>query len=118
MKSCTFGKPERIRRNIDFKRIREEGSSYSDGLFVVSKLKNDIGHHRLGVTISSSRVRLACDRNRTKRLIKEFFRLNKTGLSKTPYDIVVFIRKALPDKIDYAGMEKRLRFLMKKASVI
>ena len=59
--------------------------------FVVIIKQNGLGMTRLGVTVSK-RAGNAVKRNRIKRLIREFFRLN---YSKIPqgYDIVVTAKK-------------------------
>lgn len=42
--------------------------------------QNDSGQHRLGITASKRVSRLAVDRNRMKRLLREMFRLSEATL--------------------------------------
>ena len=79
-----LSKPERIKRSLEYRRTLRQGSSYRNGVFNLAISKNRIGHHRLGVSISSSRVRLSSARNRIKRLVKEVFRLTKEKLKNGP----------------------------------
>lgn len=48
---------------------------------------------RLGLVIAKKHIKLAVDRNRVKRLIRESFRLNKATLPSV--DIVVLARKGM-----------------------
>lgn len=117
-KRYSFSSPERIKRNFEYKRVRKQGVFYRNGVFVLAIVKNGIERHRLGVSISSSKVRLSSRRNRIKRLIKEAFRLNKLELKNGPYDIVISIAKTPPYKVDYAIVEKKLKILLRRARVL
>jgi ribonuclease P protein component len=79
MGSHTFGKEERIRRRADFLRIFKEGTRYQTDHFRVSRCSNPLPFRRLGISVEK-RIGSAVKRNRLKRLIREFFRLNKEAL--------------------------------------
>ena len=64
--------------------------SYSEH-FTIIECKNQTGISRLGITVSK-KVGNAVQRNRIKRLIREYFRLNRSRLS-TPRDIVIIAKK-------------------------
>ncbi|MCY3541274.1 MAG: ribonuclease P protein component [Gammaproteobacteria bacterium] len=52
---------------------------------------NTLEFARLGLTVSKRNVRLAVDRNRVKRLLREWFRVNKDHFRS--YDIVLSVRE-------------------------
>lgn len=59
--------------------------------------RNQLGHHRLGITASKRVARLAVDRNRMKRLLREMFRLSETTLLslESHYDWVFNAKRSL-----------------------
>ena len=91
MEKQSFGKHVRIRKRRDFLTVYQQGvRSYSE-YFTVIASRNQTGISRLGITVSK-KVGNAVQRNRIKRLIREYFRLNRSRLS-TPQDIVVIAKK-------------------------
>jgi len=113
-----FGRSQRLKKNFEFKRARIKGTSYRDGFFILNIIKNDTGRHRLGASIGASKLRLASDRNRLKRLIREAFRINKRKLKNGAYDIVVAIKRAPGRKLYYADIERKMLALLKKANAL
>lgn len=59
--------------------------------------RNDAGHHRLGITASKRVARLAVDRNRMKRVLREMFRLSEATLQEVEphYDWVINAKRSL-----------------------
>lgn len=90
---CVFAltKKERLLNRTDFVNLNRSGKRYHTRHFLVIFKKNGLGITRLGVTVSK-KTGNAVKRNRTKRLIREFFRLNKAYLPQG-YDIVVAAKK-------------------------
>ena len=58
---------------------------------------NGLSHHRLGITASRKATGNAVERNRSKRLLRETFRLNNAALEalQTEYDWVLNAKRSL-----------------------
>jgi ribonuclease P protein component len=81
-------KDERLRREADFEIIVKEGMRRHTKNFLIIARKNDQGYCRVGA-VASKKVGNAVERNRVKRLVREFFRRNKDKLPvSTDYVIV------------------------------
>ena len=76
--------------------------------FVVFIQKNENTLHRLGIVVKKE-VGQATFRNRVKRYIREFFRLNKQQI-RGSYDIILMIRKGCSFN-RYQEAEEELRRL-------
>ena len=82
---------EKILNRADFVKLNRSGKRLYTKHFTLSIKQNGQGVTRLGVTVSK-KTGNAVKRNRTKRLIREFFRFNKAYLPQG-YDIVVAAKK-------------------------
>ncbi len=60
--------------------------------FTILARANGLGYPRLGMAISRKAIRLAVQRNRIKRLLREYFRLNKHALDSV--DLVILAKPA------------------------
>lgn len=67
----------------------------SDRHLLLLAQRNDLLRARLGLVIGKKNVKLAVQRNRLKRMIRESFRLNQQRLSG--WDLVLVARKGLGD---------------------
>jgi ribonuclease P protein component len=87
-KSEGLRREERLRKKGDFETIAKEGIRRHTKNFLIIARKNDRGFSRLGA-VASKKVGKAVERNRVKRLMREFFRRNKDRLPpSTDYVIV------------------------------
>jgi ribonuclease P protein component len=69
---------------------------------------NGLSHHRLGITASRKATGNAVERNRSKRLLRETFRLSNTALDalKIEYDWVLNAKRSLLDVKVAASLEE------------
>ena len=91
MKKQSFGKTERIRKRTEYGTIYRRGERVHSNSFTVILSPNARGDTRLGVAVNK-RIGNAAKRNRIKRLVREFFRLNKDVLPDSK-DMVVIAKK-------------------------
>jgi ribonuclease P protein component len=87
MRLFSFKKEERILRRSEFIDLNRLGKRYPGENFVVMIRKNGRNINRLGINVSK-RVGNSVQRNRVKRMIREFFRHNKQQIPKG-YDILI-----------------------------
>jgi ribonuclease P protein component len=85
-----FRRCDRLVHAADFERVYRAGRRAGDGLFGVSAAPNQIGHARLGMSVSLRTTGNAVRRNRVRRLIREVFRLRRPALPSL--DLVVTSR--------------------------
>lgn len=109
METFSFHKDERIRNRRDFQIVYDRGVRRGSEHFVVVFLENTSGTKRLGITVSK-KVGNAVKRNRIKRLVREFFRLNKARLPGAG-DIVVIARRHRDD-LTYRKVSRELGELL------
>jgi ribonuclease P protein component len=91
MEKRTFGRHERIFKRKDYTTIYDQGVRRHSKHFTMIACRNQAGARRLGVTVSK-KAGSAVQRNRIKRLLREFFRLNKSRFSSSQ-DIVIIAKK-------------------------
>jgi ribonuclease P protein component len=84
----------RIRKADEFRAVYGRKARASDHLLLVYARENELGHPRLGLSISR-KVGGAVVRNRWKRLIREAFRLNIARLPQG-VDLVVIPKQGPP----------------------
>ncbi len=91
----SFKKTERILKRKDFSAVYAGGKRFYSSSFVVI-VRGHAQLRRIGVVVSK-RVGKAHRRNRIKRLLREFYRLN-SSLFPTGMDIIVIANR--PTKLD------------------
>ena len=94
MKEQSYRKPERVTNRSRFKAIYDQGVWRSSKYFTTVTCVNAQGVKRLGITVTK-KTGNAVKRNKVKRLIREFFRLNK-GLFPDKHDVVIMAKRNMP----------------------
>ena len=102
----------RLKKNEDFRRVYNRGASVANRLLVLYSLSNGLTESRLGISVSK-KVGNSVVRHRTKRLIREAYRL---GEERFPagLDFVIIARPAAAGK-DYFEIRDALEHVLKKA---
>ena len=87
-----FTPADRIRKRREYQQVYDRGRKISSRSFTLFLLENDLRRPRLGIT-ATRRVGGAVQRNRAKRLLREWFRRAKRELP--PVDLVVSVRSGI-----------------------
>jgi ribonuclease P protein component len=106
MKPFSFPKNERLLNRKDFVNLNRFGKRYHGKHFTLILRKNTLTVKRLGITVGK-KVGNSVKRNKVKRLIREFFRLNKNHFPDS-CDIVVIAKTGAVDLV-FRKVEKELR---------
>lgn len=106
-----------LRKKSEFNSVYQHGKRVHGENFSLILLPNTLAHNRLGISIHGQ-LKGAARRNRIKRIIREFFRLNKRFLQENSskscelpcMDIVITVRKgfSLDNPADIAAAVNRL----------
>lgn len=100
-----FTKSLRLLSSNDFQTVFNDAplrASHQNFLFLARQ--NALNHPRLGLVIAKKHIRLAVQRNRVKRLIRETFRTKQQQLPDI--DVIVLARKGMNDLTNAALVEQ------------
>ncbi len=101
-----FGREKRLLTPQQFKAVFDSASNKVSGKSVLLLARNNqLEHPRLGLVIGKKSVKLAVERNRIKRQIRESFRHNQELLNGV--DIVIVARRGIAD---LSNIELRQQF--------
>jgi ribonuclease P protein component len=109
-----FRKHEHILKSKDYRAVYKKGLSVKQGPLVLCYLPNGLAHSRIGFSISSRNVKLSTRRNRARRLFREVYRRNK-GAVRAGFDIVLVVKRHLPENMVYDAAELALFKLIRAA---
>ena len=95
MRFFLFPKENRIRKRPEFLALSSRGKKVHTGAFLAIFETSESGKKRIGITVSK-KVGNAVTRNRIKRVVREYFRLNKHRL-KYDLDINIIAKRSASD---------------------
>uniref|UniRef100_A0A7C4JQJ8 Ribonuclease P protein component n=1 Tax=Thermodesulfobacterium geofontis TaxID=1295609 RepID=A0A7C4JQJ8_9BACT len=94
MKKERLSSKERLKKDKEFQVVFREGKKvWIDSILLIIYKPNDLNYRRLGIIVSK-KIKKATQRNRVKRLIREFFRRNK-DLFPENCDIIIIPHPSL-----------------------
>ena len=108
MLSNSLRKKERIHKKEEFLQILREGERYKTKHFKVMIKENHLDRVRLGLIVSK-KIGNAVKRNNIKRLLREFFRINKSFFPLG--SDILFIAKPGDDSLNYSKVDKEFKEL-------
>ena len=112
MVSRSFGRDKRLLTSRHFSAVFDSPTGKAPGRSVLLLARdNGLDHPRLGLVIGKKSVKLAVERNRLKRLIRDSFRLHQEMLAGL--DIVMVARKGLGD-LDNPELHQQFAKLWKR----
>jgi ribonuclease P protein component len=112
MADARFSKVQHLRRPAEFERVYQRKASASDGRIIVYAAANELGHARIGLSVSR-KVGGAVIRNRCRRLLREAFRLSRDQLP-AGVDLVIIPRSGWIDGL--AGLRGSLVEVSRRAA--
>jgi len=86
----SYTKQDRLLKRAEFLRLKKTGKKIQGRLFIAITALNGKQRSRLGITVTR-KVGKSSQRNRIKRLAREFFRLNRRQLAKN-WDINIIAK--------------------------
>ncbi len=108
-------KSESLKKNRDFQKVYQRGTSYANRYLVMYVLENQYKKNRLGISVSK-KVGNSVVRHRVTRLIRESYRLNEMKF-KSDLDIVVIARPSAKER-SFHEIESALMHVAKKHHIV
>lgn len=112
--SRSFGREKRLLTSRQFSAVFDSpDGKVSNRYFLALARRNSVSLPRLGLVIGKKNVKLAVERNRLKRVMRDSFRRHQLLLSDL--DITLVARKGLGD-VENAELHQQLEKLWKRLS--
>lgn len=105
----SFGRENRISKRVDFWKDRGRRKRFDTEHFMVILRKNNKDVKRLGLVVGR-KVGGAVSRNRIKRLIREFFRLNNEKMPESS-DLIIVAKENIDIK-GYQEVSEELKVIL------
>ncbi|PCI60502.1 MAG: ribonuclease P protein component [Gammaproteobacteria bacterium] len=106
-----FNRELRLLTPDHFKVVFSKPIRFHSQHFTVLIRENSINNNRIGFAVAKKRVKLAVQRNRIKRLVRESFRLNQHDL---PIVDIVIMAKSGIDKLDNQAISLQIEKIWRK----
>jgi ribonuclease P protein component len=113
MMRFSFKKEDRILKRAEFVDLSRSGRKLQNDCFIAFFKPGRLDRSRLGITVTR-KVGKAAQRNRIKRLVREYFRLNRQHLNQN-WDINIVAKKKAAD-LSSEKAESFLQDLFEKIS--
>ena len=111
-----FKRTSRLLNRPSFQAVFQAKKKRFCGSFVIYSQKNQLNHPRIGIILSKKQVRLACDRNRLRRIIRESFRHHRNSLPNSDFVLVGLNRmQQLTSKEIVLCIEKQWQYFQKSS---
>ena len=88
-----FSAKQKLKKEKDFASIFKKGKRFETDFFKAYYKENRLSYSRLGVSVSK-RVGNAVSRNRIKRVVREWFRLNCSRFKRS-FDVIFAFNKTI-----------------------
>jgi len=111
MVTYEFNRESRLLTPGQFQSVFTKPIRFGSSHITILVSQNPDNNNRLGLAIAKKRVKLAVQRNRIKRLVRESFRLNQHELPNI--DIVVMVKSGT-DKLDNTQINQQLEKIWRK----
>jgi len=114
MSGQTFSRDCRLTDSGDYQYVFADARRFGNPNFTLLVRSNRLDHPRLGLAIAKKSVKLAVNRNRIKRIIRESFRHEIADLP--PIDIIAMCRASaveLPSSEIRTQLETQWRYIRK-----
>ena len=115
MTGQNFSRYDRLINADDYQYVFANAKRFGNSNFTLLVRKNNLGYPRLGLAIAKKSVKLAVNRNRIKRLIRESFRYKKAELPSI--DIIAMCRTSaveLPSQEIRTQLDIQWRYICRK----